>query len=62
VSLGNSGKVAPLFHHELFHIYHDQFLPEQDSEPLYVSLWHEGLAVHHELVADDEFTRCETTG
>jgi hypothetical protein len=43
---GENFKVVPLFHHELFHIYQEQFLPEQEDEPLYVALWREGLAVH----------------
>jgi hypothetical protein len=43
---GESFKIAPLFHHEIFHIYHDQFIHESDEEPLYLSLWREGLAVH----------------
>jgi hypothetical protein len=34
------------FHHELFHIYHSQFLTADDATPLYLSLWQEGLAEH----------------
>ncbi len=35
----------PFFHHELFHIYHSQFLNEE-AEALYINLWREGLATY----------------
>ena len=35
---------TPFFHHELFHVYHGQFLPEE--EILWVALWAEGLATY----------------
>ncbi len=34
----------PFFHHELFHVYHGQYLPEEDI--LWVALWAEGLATY----------------
>ena len=36
----------PFFHHELFHVYHAQFVPERDAEPFLVALWREGLATY----------------
>jgi hypothetical protein len=53
---GDGFKIAPLFHHELFHVYHDQFMPEQKSEPLYLALWREGLAVHAAKTLNPEAT------
>lgn len=41
---GTHADPQPFFHHELFHIYHSQFLPEGDH--LYLSLWREGLATY----------------
>jgi hypothetical protein len=39
--------LEPLFHHELFHVYHGQFQPPYpDPMPIYLQLWIEGLAVH----------------
>lgn len=35
---------VPFFHHELFHVYHGQFLP--DTQSIYLSLWSEGLATY----------------
>ncbi len=35
---------APFLHHELFHVYHQQFFPECDQ--VWCSLWTEGLAVY----------------
>lgn len=34
----------PFFHHELFHVYHSQYLQEEDA--LWNSLWVEGLATY----------------
>ena len=42
---GEHADAQPFFHHELFHIYHSQFLPE-DDERLFLSLWREGLATY----------------
>lgn len=36
--------IAPFFHHELFHVYHRSIMP--DCEPLWCSLWEEGLATY----------------
>lgn len=41
---GNDADPQPFFHHELFHIYHSQFLPDTDDDPIYRNLWREGLA------------------
>ena len=45
--------LATLFHHELFHLYHDQFHPEWHDKnrakgeiPLYWLTWSEGLATY----------------
>lgn len=38
------GQTRPFFHHELFHVYHAQFF--SDCDPLWCSLWQEGLAVY----------------
>jgi len=45
--------LATLFHHELFHLYHDQFHPEWRDKnrakgeiPLYWLMWSEGLATY----------------
>jgi len=35
---------VPFFHHELFHVYHAQFLP--DNHGIWLSLWSEGLATY----------------
>lgn len=35
---------VPFFHHELFHIYHGQFLPE--DKVMWIALWAEGLATY----------------
>ncbi len=34
----------PFFHHELFHVYHGQYLPEE--QVLWIALWAEGLATY----------------
>jgi len=39
-----SDNERPFFHHELFHVYHAQFFT--DCDPLWCSLWQEGLAVY----------------
>src|SRR5690349_9231683 len=36
--------IQPFFHHELFHLYHGRTFEE--CEPIWCSLWSEGLAVH----------------
>ena len=36
--------VIPFFHHELFHIYHGQYLPEE--QVMWIALWAEGLATY----------------
>ena len=36
--------IQPFFHHELFHLYHGRTF--EDCEPIWCSLWSEGLAVH----------------
>lgn len=45
---GDAADIAPLFHHELFHVHHLALLaPEPGAPPrLYQALWFEGLAVH----------------
>lgn len=43
---GGSASVEPLFDHELFHLYHRQFFKAAEDEPLWVSLWREGLATY----------------
>lgn len=46
---GDQASLAPLFHHELFHVYHvEQGKPFEGSEEnrMYQALWAEGLAVH----------------
>ncbi len=45
---GPDGKLSVLFHHELFHQYHEQIAPElgADEAPIWVSLWEEGLATY----------------
>ncbi len=45
---GEAADIAPLFHHELFHVYHLALLAPAEGEPprLYQALWFEGLAVH----------------
>ena len=35
---------SPFFHHELFHVYHNQYLPE--DKVIWVALWAEGLATY----------------
>jgi hypothetical protein len=42
---GEHADPQPFFHHELFHIYHSQFLNEDDDR-LFLSLWREGLATY----------------
>ncbi len=34
----------PFFHHELFHVYHGQYLPE--DQVMWIALWAEGLATY----------------
>lgn len=34
----------PFFHHELFHVYHGQYLPEE--QVMWIALWAEGLATY----------------
>ena len=49
---GSGASVAPLFHHELFHVYHGPLIGSTGRGlPLYLSLWAEGLAtlVSHRL-------------
>lgn len=41
---GEKADPQPFFHHELFHIYHSQFVTDRDDDPLYLALWREGLA------------------
>jgi len=36
--------MTPFFHHELFHVYHEQVM--KDCKPLWCSLWEEGLATY----------------
>jgi hypothetical protein len=51
---GDGANLEPLFHHELFHVYHEEHahLHEGDAQPLWVALWTEGLAVHVAHVLD----------
>src|SRR5262249_54089316 len=39
-----SDNERPFFHHELLHVYHAQFF--SDCDPVWCSLWQEGLAVY----------------
>lgn len=43
--LNPDGNAAPLFHHELFHIMHQQRF-SCDTQPVWAALWGEGLAVY----------------
>ncbi len=45
---GPEDKLSVLFHHELFHQYHEQIAPElgADEVPIWMSLWEEGLATY----------------
>jgi len=61
---GNSANLEPLFHHELFHLYHRQFDPpgsaaEDEAAPLLWGLWGEGLAVHASKVLHPTATNTE---
>ena len=40
---GDDLDLQPFFHHEIFHIYHSQFL-EDDSDEVAAAIWQEGLA------------------
>ncbi|MBK7318452.1 DUF2268 domain-containing putative Zn-dependent protease [Candidatus Villigracilis affinis] len=40
---GDDLDLQPFFHHEIFHIYHSQFL-EDDSDDVAAAIWQEGLA------------------
>ena len=40
---GDDLDLQPFFHHEIFHIYHSQFL-EDDSDEVAAAVWQEGLA------------------
>lgn len=42
----------PFLHHELFHVYHEQFFPSCDK--VWCNLWAEGLAVHVAHVLNPE--------
>lgn len=42
---GEHADPQPFFHHELFHIYHSQFL-DKDDDRLFMNLWSEGLATY----------------
>jgi hypothetical protein len=41
---GEKADPQPFFHHEFFHIHHSQFINDGNDDPLYLSLWREGLA------------------
>lgn len=43
---GDAADPQPLFHHELFHIYHSQFADAEGANRLYRKLWEEGLATY----------------
>jgi len=43
---GDDANLEPLFDHELFHIYHEQFEDKADEDKLYRALWREGLATY----------------
>lgn len=43
---GAQGNIAPLFHHELFHVYHRGRTPEAFSGDFLGKMWTEGLAVY----------------
>lgn len=45
VKLHHKEDLAPLFHHELFHVYHTRRFA-CDSDAMWVSLWKEGLATY----------------
>jgi len=40
------GNEAAFFHHELFHVYHEQFLGDCAEKGVWAPLWSEGLAVY----------------
>jgi hypothetical protein len=43
---GPDARLGPLFDHELFHIYHEQFPDAEAGERIYRKLWEEGLATY----------------
>jgi len=45
---------AAFFHHELFHLYHQQLIGECKESGIWESLWHEGLAVYVSHVLDPD--------
>lgn len=53
----------PIFHHQLFHLYHQQFQPNakhlEFNEPLYDFIWNEGLACYVTSLLDPEISRGE---
>jgi hypothetical protein len=61
---GKNANLEPLFHHELFHLYHHQFdsrgsPAEDEAAPVLWGLWGEGLAVHATKVLHPKATNAE---
>jgi len=61
---GSRANLEPLFHHELFHLYHRQFDPpgsaaEDEAAPVLWGLWGEGLAVYASKVLHPKATNAE---
>lgn len=53
----------PIFHHELFHLYHQQFQPNAKhlnfDQPLYDFIWNEGLACYITSLLNPDTTKGE---
>jgi VWFA-related protein len=53
----------PIFHHQLFHLYHQQFQPNvrhlDFEQPLYDFIWNEGLATYVTSLLDAEISKGE---
>lgn len=53
----------PIFHHQLFHLYHQQFQPSSHhlnlTQPLYQFIWAEGLACYVVNILDPEVPKGE---
>lgn len=63
---GENFNLATLFHHELFHVYHDQLHPEWRNKnrakgefPFYQLLWREGLATYVSKVLNPKASEAE---
>jgi hypothetical protein len=56
-----TGNEAAFFHHELFHTYHDKAMAacNSDDEPVWASLWQEGLATYVSKAMNPEANEAE---